>query len=137
MIPLTPPEKIPGVDVPEEDTPITPPLNQVEESLNALATASKLPSYTRTRNVREQFQHAFEMIGGIPRLAHWAHGNPDKFFALYSKLIPAQVTGADGGAIKVELSWINGRDTSGRQSPGQVIDLEATEVIKRAQDGSR
>jgi len=105
--------------------PITPTLNLVEENLNALATAPKLPSYTRTRNVREQFQHAFELIGGIPRLAHWAHQNPDKFFGLYSKLIPAQVTGADGGAIKIELSWLNARDTSGR-SPPQTIDVEAT-----------
>jgi hypothetical protein len=95
----------------------------VEEVLHDLAGIPKPPSWAKTRNVREQFQHAFELIGGIPRLALWAHQNPDKFFALYSKLIPAQVTGADGGAIKVELSWINGRDTSGR-SPGQIIDVQ-------------
>ena len=106
-----------------EEGPITPSLHEVEENLNALATTPKLPAYTRTRNVREQFQHAFELIGGIPRLAHWAHQNPDKFFNLYSKLIPAQVTGADGGAIKVELSWLNARDTSGR-STGAVIDVQ-------------
>jgi hypothetical protein len=105
-----------------DSSPITPSLNLVEESLNALATAPKLPAYTKTRNVREQFQHAFELIGGIPRLAHWAHQNPDKFFPLYSKLIPAQVTGVDGGAIKIELSWLNSRDTSGR-SPPQTIDV--------------
>ena len=106
------------------DSPITPPLALVEENLNVLATAPKLPSYVHTRNVREQFQFAFELIGGIPRLAHWAHQNPDKFFSLYSKLIPAQVTGADGGAIKIELSWLNTRDTSGRPpSPSQVIDV--------------
>jgi len=106
-----------------ESGPICPPLMMVEESLNALATATTLPSYVRTRNVREQFLHAFELIGGIPRLAHWAHQNPDKFFPLYSKLIPAQVTGADGGAIKIELSWLNSRDTSGRSLP-QTIDVE-------------
>jgi hypothetical protein len=98
----------------------------VEEVLNVLATSPKLPAYTRSRNVREQFQFAFELIGGIPRLAHWAHANPDKFYQLYSKLIPAQVTGVDGGAIKVELSWLNTRDTSGRQSPSQVIDVIPT-----------
>lgn len=109
-----------------DEGPITPNLLEVEENLNALATAPKLPSYCKTRNVREQFQHAFELIGGIPRLAHWAHQNPDKFFNLYSKLIPAQVTGADGGAIKVELSWLNARDTSGR-SPPQIIDVQPTQ----------
>ena len=106
-----------------DDGPITPSIAEVEANLVALANAAILPAYTRTKNVRLQFQHAFELIGGIPRLAHWAHTNPDKFFALYSKLIPAQVTGADGGAIKVELSWLNARDTSGR-STGQIIDVE-------------
>jgi hypothetical protein len=106
-----------------EQGPITPSIAEVEENLVALASASKLPEYTRTRNVRLQFQHAFELIGGIPRLAHWAHQNPDKFFQLYSKLIPAQVTGADGGAIKIELGWLNTRDTSGRSLP-QTLDAE-------------
>lgn len=105
-----------------EGGPITPAISEVEDNLNALACTPQLPAYTRTRNVRAQFQHAFELIGGIPRLAFWAHQNPDKFFSLYSKLIPAQVSGLDGGAIKIELSWINGRDTSGR-SPPQVIDV--------------
>jgi hypothetical protein len=95
---------------------------EVESHLALLANTPKLPAYTRTRNVREQFQHAFELIGGIPRLAHWAHCNPDKFFSLYSKLIPAQITGENGGPLKIELSWLNTRDTSGR-SPNQIIDV--------------
>jgi hypothetical protein len=105
--------------------PITPSIEEVEANLVALASATRLPAYTKTRNVRLQFQHAFELIGGIPRLAHWAHANPDKFYSLYSKLIPAQVSGLDGGAIRVELSWLNARDTSGR-SPGKIIDVEPT-----------
>jgi|SRR5215831_8231643 len=106
----------------DHDGPEVPSMALVEENLAALAETAKLPSYVRTRNVREQFQYAFELIGGIPRLAHWAHANPDKFFSLYSKLIPAQITGEGGGAIKVELSWLNARDTSGR-SPPQIIDV--------------
>jgi len=114
-----------------DDAPVTPSIAEVEENLAALATAAKLPSYTRTRNVRLQFQHAFELIGGIPRLAHWAHQHPTQFYQLYSKLIPAQVTGADGGPLKIELSWLNARDTSGKQSqvPNQaeIIDLKPLE----------
>jgi hypothetical protein len=121
-----------GVEKPHQltetaDYPEALPLCRVEEALNALAEAPKLPAYTRSRNVREQFQFAFELIGGIPRLAHWAHTNPDKFYQLYSKLIPAQITGEGGGAIKIELSWLNTRDTSGNQSPGAIIDVEATQ----------
>lgn len=31
---------------------------------------------------------AFELIGGIPRLAIWADSNPTEFYRLYSKTIP-------------------------------------------------
>jgi hypothetical protein len=105
-----------------EDIP-TPSINEVETVLSDMANLPKPPSWARTRNVREQFQHAFELIGGIPRLAHWAHANPTEFFKLYARMIPTAVTGENGGAIKVELSWINGRDTSGR-SPPSIIDVE-------------
>jgi len=106
----------------DEQEIITPPLHAVEECLNELAIVPKVPSWAKKRNVRDQFQYAFELIGGIPRLAHWAHTNPDKFFALYSKLIPARVEGGDGGPIQVQLSWINNRDTSGR-SQASTIDV--------------
>lgn len=102
--------------------PVTPSIQEVEANLAVLAATPNLPAYCRSKNVRQQFQYAFELIGGIPRLAHWAHSNPDKFFALYSKLIPAQITGEDGGPLRIQLSWVNGRDTSGR-SPPQTIDV--------------
>lgn len=101
----------------------TPNQQMVEEHLAMLAASPQLPAYTRTRNVKEQFQHAFELIGGIPRLADWAHKNPDKFYNLYSKLLPQSVNQKTDGTIRIELGWLNGRDTSGR-SPPKVIDLE-------------
>lgn len=105
------------------EPPVTPSVSEVESNLAVLAATPNLPSYARTRNVREQFQFAFELIGGIPRLAMWADKNPDKFYSLYSKLIPAEITGEGGGPLRIQLSWINGRDTSGR-SPPAIIDLE-------------
>ncbi len=100
----------------------TPQMDQVEECLNEITRAPQLPSFARTRNVKEQFQHAFELIGGIPRLAYWAHTNPDKFYNLYGRLIPQSVNQKTDGTLRVELSWVNGRDTSGR-SNAQIIDL--------------
>lgn len=88
-----------------------------------MAAAPSVPSFARTRNVKEQFQHAFELIGGIPRLAIWAHQNPTQFYQLYSKLIPQAVHQKTDGTLRVELSWVQGRDTSGKRSQGQVIDL--------------
>lgn len=109
----------------QPETPVVPNMDSVEESLAILASAPTLPAYTKTRNVREQFQHAFDMIGGVPRLAHWAHANPAKFYALYSKLIPVQLAGDPNQPIRLQLSWVNGRDTSGRQIQGsaQIIDV--------------
>lgn len=49
---------------------------------------------------------AAELLGGTDRLVAWAQEHPDnesKFWsAIYPKLIPVQVTGEDGGAIKFE-----------------------------------
>jgi len=35
------------------------------------------------------FQEAFELVGGIPRLAMYAHNNYGEFLKIYGKLIPA------------------------------------------------
>lgn len=104
------------------DTP-HPGVYAVEETLHQLANGPVVPNWARSRNVKDQFIHAFELIGGIPRLALWAHQNPTEFFKLYSKLLPASVNASMDGKIKIELSWLQGRDTSGRSSP-RVIDVE-------------
>ena len=54
-----------------------------------------LPSGTLTRtslrraDVVSAFNTAFQMIGGIPRLAIWADENPTEFYKLYSRLLPS------------------------------------------------
>lgn len=49
---------------------------------------------------------AAEQLGGVQRLVEWAKEDPEnesKFWAtIYPKLIPVQLTGEDGGAIKFE-----------------------------------
>jgi len=103
------------------------PQAEVEQVLGELAVAKRLPRDLRTRNVKEQFQFAFELIGGIPRLAHWANTHPSQFYALYSKLIPASVVGPNGGPVQIQLSWLNERDTRGQRSPTAVIDVQPTQ----------
>lgn len=57
--------------------------------------STKIPPLTRARDgftrndVANAFQNAFVMIGGVSRLALWANKNPDKFYPLYSKLMPS------------------------------------------------
>jgi hypothetical protein len=51
----------------------------------------------KRQQVIDAFQHSFELIGGVPRLAAWAHHNPTEFFKLYSKLLPSQSIHDFGG----------------------------------------
>lgn len=47
-----------------------------------------------TAAAKEAFILAAEGIGGVPALTEWGKDNPDKFWPLYAKLIPLDVTSA-------------------------------------------
>lgn len=47
-----------------------------------------------TAAAKEAFILAAEGIGGVPALTAWGATNPDKFWPLYAKLIPLDVTSA-------------------------------------------
>jgi hypothetical protein len=57
-------------------------------------------NFTR-KQVAEAFTHAFEMIGGVPRLALWAHQHPTDFFKLYAKLLPSTADDLQDATQKV------------------------------------
>jgi len=40
------------------------------------------------QRVLHALDEAFELIGGVPRLAMWAHVNPTEFYKLWGKTIP-------------------------------------------------
>ena len=44
------------------------------------------------KRVMQAFQDSFELIGGVPRLALWAHEHPGEFYRLYARLMPSQAT---------------------------------------------
>lgn len=44
----------------------------------------------RRADVVTAFNLAFQMIGGVPRMALWADQNPGEFYKLYSRLLPSQ-----------------------------------------------
>jgi hypothetical protein len=48
----------------------------------------KNPTFSR-KDVVSAFATAFEMIGGVPRLALWANENPTDFYKLFGKLLPS------------------------------------------------
>ena len=52
-----------------------------------------------TQSIREAFLEAFEMRGGANALYQWSLGEPTEFYKLASRLIPQELTGANGGPL--------------------------------------
>lgn len=46
----------------------------------------------RRADVVTAFSAAFQMIGGVPRMALWADQNPGEFYKLYARLLPSQAS---------------------------------------------
>lgn len=63
------------------------PLTNMAESGNGV-TRVHVPREVSRKAVVNAFTDAFEMIGGVPRLAHWADQHPSAFYKLYARLLP-------------------------------------------------
>jgi len=48
----------------------------------------QVPRKVSRKRIESAFLQAFELIGGVPRLALWADNNPGQFYTLASKLFP-------------------------------------------------
>ena len=80
-------------------------------------------SFSR-KQVVNAFQAAFELIGGVPRLATWAHTNPKEFYRLYSKLLPNQqvVDFGDSSALRIIHSLAPGPLDGPALIEGEIVD---------------
>ena len=61
-----------------------------------------VPRDIKRKRVVSAFEDAFELIGGVPRLAHWADTHPTDFFKLYARLLPVEASQKvthDGGVV--------------------------------------
>ena len=61
-------------------------LGQLSRSQSSLS----LPREVNRRAVVKAFDDAFHLIGGVSRLAVWAHSNETEFYKLYARLLPSQ-----------------------------------------------
>ena len=85
---------------------------------------SRTPKALTKQKAADAFQSAFDLIGGVPRLALWADKNPSAFFALYSKLIPATVQAQVNATIKIEAPWMNPNRLSYQNPAADVVDVD-------------
>jgi hypothetical protein len=84
---------------------------------------SSLPAVLKDSKAAKAFQQAFDMIGGVPRLALWADQNPTKFYSLYSKLVPATAELTERKDINVTISWASNERLSYASQKADVIDV--------------
>lgn len=106
----------------------------LETQLNDIANApKKVLKFSRAEKVTRQdvvnaFTNAFQMIGGVDRLALWADSNPGDFFKIFGKLLPPSSADILDGNREFVVRHIlppPQMDTSPRQV---VEDAEYTEV---------
>ncbi|MCW2763378.1 MAG: hypothetical protein JWR85_3579 [Marmoricola sp.] len=58
----------------------------------------------KTAAIKDMILTALETVGGAVYLAEQAQKNPGPFMALVGKVLPLQVTGEDGAAIRFDVS---------------------------------
>ena len=78
------------------------------EALSRPETKVTLPKrgeFSRQKVVAA-FEDAFELIGGVPRLAVWAHSNPKEFYKLYGKLLPSTNSSALGESNELVIKHV-------------------------------
>jgi hypothetical protein len=78
----------------------------------------------KRQNIVQQFHSAFQLIGGVPRLALWADKNPTAFFSLYSKMIPA--------AVKVDFTQLDPNAMSEEDLKSVTTDQLKALVLRQA-----
>lgn len=62
-----------------------------EAALECTAINKKPKRASRNTRLLDAIQETFEVIGGVPRMALWADGNPGEFYKLLAKQIPGMV----------------------------------------------
>jgi hypothetical protein len=80
-----------------------------------------LPPTLKTSRAARAFQQAFELIGGVPRLALWADQNPSKFYTLFSKMIPATALIEEKKDITIHIKYSN---PNFNQGPPEAEDID-------------
>ena len=71
------------------------------EVLPHLPTGRVSMESLRRSDVVTAFSTAFQMIGGVSRLAMWGDENPSEFYKLYSRLLPSSASDEMNRAEKV------------------------------------
>ena len=64
-----------------------------------------------TVSVKEALLKVYEKRGGDEAFLQWSRENPDEFYKLWGRLLPHEVTNADGEAFRIalEVAFVSAR----------------------------
>lgn len=60
-----------------------------------------------TKAFKEAVLTAFHDCGGVPALTVWANENRTEFYKIAARLIPHEVTGANGGPVSIATKVVH------------------------------
>ena len=86
-----------------EDEDFTLPYTEPDFSAlqQAYAQRPKTRKPLRREKIAAHYQDAFDLIGGVPRLALFAHEDPEAFYKQYARLILAEAKNTFDGEIRI------------------------------------
>jgi len=138
-------EPLPSALSPEQVSDIASDLSELGfskdliELLNRGIHSAKLPRALRSQKAAEAFQSAFDIIGGVPRLALWADRNPDKFYPLLARMIPQTVAPVTAelpqGTLKdtfPQMPWLTARRLAYQESAEVAEDIQSRTIPPQA-----
>lgn len=71
------------------------------QEAHALQKTKRKDKTVKREEIARAYDDAFELIGGVPRLALWAHEDPREFYKLHAKLIPTEQKTQFDGTVRV------------------------------------
>lgn len=84
-------------------------------------------------DIKKMVITALHYAGGVDYLVQQAHKHPVAFLGLVGRVLPLQVTGADGGRLRVEFSWADAPAPAIIETVAPVIEANAeSNAIKDA-----
>lgn len=75
---------------------------------SAAGKMTVIPTLFKSVSAKQAMQDAFQIVGGVPRLAHYADRDYGRFLQLWSKTLPLTVAGDPDAPVRFEVPWISG-----------------------------
>lgn len=84
-------------------------VNKLGKVPNSGAGRPKGAQNKLSASAKENIAAVFIRLGGTAAMAEWASENKTAYYAIYSKLLPHEVTGEGGGPVQIVATSLDER----------------------------